>query len=236
MGLDNLVGEDDETDDKEQKETKKETNTSTQSDSSKQFVKITREKFEDFLDETVSYNWIIVEDSDAEEIIYETEEFMFEYSDVSLRIMSTIEKGLDVSREKGDDAIRTVIWSKDADKPIGGRKSTYRIKTWKKNLLNKINSLSDQWDNYVEECPNCNGWLREIDGKHSKFLGCINWEKEGDGCNYRRTLEKPEEAEKKCPNCESGYLIKREGPYGEFLSCSNWNSDGSGCDHTEQLN
>lgn len=221
MGLDNIVNEGDES----------ANSTSSKPGSSKKYVKILRDEFEEFLYDQSPYYWQEV-NTDSGELVYETDEFMIMYPDISLRIFSTIDKGTDEGREKGDDAIRTVIWSKEKDVPIGGRKSTYRIKTWKKNLLRKIKSLSDEWHDYVEECPNCDGWLVERQGNKSSFLGCINWEKDGSGCDYTRPLEH----EGQCPECEDGFLVKREGRDGKFLGCSNWKSDGSGCSYTDQIN
>lgn len=239
MGLDNLVN-DENSNGTESDKTNKIENAATdkaanRSKSSKKFVEISREEFENFLDNDAPYYWKIV-NTDAGEIVYETEEFMFEYPDVTLRIFSTIEKGVGISRGKGDDAIRTVIWTKDKEHPIGGRTKTLRIQTWKKNLLKKIKSLSNEWQNYVDPCPQCNGWLVKREGKNGEFLGCINWKKDGSGCNYMESIGEPEEHEGECPRCEGGYLVKRSGPYGEFLGCTNWRSDGSGCDYKEQIN
>lgn len=230
MGLDNLVN-DNSSNDSEAKNKDTETN---QSGTSKKYVKITREEFEEFLDNKAPYFWKIV-DTDAGEIIYETDEFMFEYQNITLRIFSTIEKGVDVVRGKGDDAIRTVIWSKEHNAPIGGRTKTLRIQTWRKNLLKKINSLSDEWHNYVDPCPECSGWLVEREGKNGKFLGCINWTEDGSGCNYIKNIYDDDDYVKECPVCNDGKLVKRDGQYGKFLGCTNWEKDGSGCNYNENL-
>lgn len=226
MGLDNLVNEDSENDNKINK---KET-----SSSQTKYVTITVDEFEEFLEDNTPYFWRVVS-AEAKEIVYQTDEFMLMHPDVSLRIFSSIDIESGVSRGKGKDAIRTIIWSNKIKTPLGGRSRTHRIGTWRKNLNKKIYSLRDEWEDYLNPCPNCSGWLIEREGKHGKFLGCTNWSKDGNGCNYLERLENPDDYVKECPECDNGVLVEREGPYGEFLGCTNWNKDGTGCNHKEKV-
>lgn len=228
MGLDDLV-------DDENNITNDEINNTTETSNQRRYVVITQEEFEKFLEEKVPYFWMPV-NVDAGEIVYETEEFMFEYFDVSLRVFSTIDRGTGKTRDKGEDAIRTVIWNQEVNRPMGGRKKTLRIETWQKNLRGKIKSIADEWQNYIKPCPECNGWLVQRTGQYGEFMGCSNWSKEGDGCDYIERTEEPDEYVKDCPSCDDGFLVERSGPYGEFLGCINWVKDGTGCNYKEQIN
>lgn len=94
---------------------------------------------------------------------------------LSIYLFSSINSRTEQARDKGTDAIRTVIWDHDAGRPIGGKKRTNRIKTWRKNLKKKILELHNEWGEHVTECDVCGSWLVEREGEYGKFLGCTNY-------------------------------------------------------------
>lgn len=73
-----------------------------------------------------------------------------------------------------------------------------------------------------EQCPLCGAPLVHKHGKNGTFIGCSNY----PSCRYRR-----DEPVKKCPNCETGYLVKKKGKFGYFLGCTNYPQ----CTHMEKL-
>ena len=85
-----------------------------------------------------------------------------------------------------------------------------------------------------EACPDCGKDLiyKQVMNKFSKksygnnkFIGCSGWTKAGDGCNYRRSIEKSNTSstilEEKCPICDS-CLIERKTYRGSFVGCSSF--------------
>ena len=144
-------------------------------------VTISRTDFEEFLPPA------------AEEVdILGTKERVYEMplpsDDLSVRVFSTVQG--ESTREYGEDAIRTVIWSETADGPVGGETKTLRIDTWRKNLRAKLESLYSSWRSYDHgTCPECgNGVLCEREGKYGKFLACSTWNG-GAGCQYTEDLD-----------------------------------------------
>lgn len=156
MGLDDLTPKNDES-----------------SDSKRKYVQPSRDEFEEFLAGT-ELNWRTVQ-TDSGEIVYEAT--LKNHSPMlTLRLFSTIQKGKDTARDKGKDAIRTVIWHNGMKRPIGGRTKTLRIKTWKKNLQEKIESLKEEWEEYVKNCPECHdGFMVTREGEYGEFLGCTSY-------------------------------------------------------------
>lgn len=94
---------------------------------------------------------------------------------LSIVIFSTVDRRTGKARDKGQDAIRTILWDSKTQSIIGGRTKTLRIKTWKKNLKKKINSLYRDTDKYTTECDECIGFMVEREGQYGKFLGCTNY-------------------------------------------------------------
>lgn len=95
-----------------------------------------------------------------------------------LRVFSSIERGSDRAREKGADAIRTVLWDRRVSHPVGGRERTHRIGTWRANLSEKIEHLravSPQYADAVGDCPECGGALVIRDGEYGEFIGCTQY-------------------------------------------------------------
>lgn len=143
-------------------------------------VTIARTDFEEFLP------------APAEEVDVDgTNERVYELplpsDDLTIRVFSTVEG--ESSRGYGEDAIRSVVWSKTADGPIGGETKTLRIETWRDNLHDKIRTLYEEWRQYDHgACPKCGeGVLCERSGKYGDFLACSTWNG-GAGCQYTEDL------------------------------------------------
>lgn len=169
MGLDDLINDDSSTD------------TPTKDASSVEYVTITRDTFEAFLADT-QYQWELIEGDEetrfSDELVYTSNDLGFPlYPDLKARLYSSIEQDSGQSRGKGQDSIKTLIWSTSLDRPIGGRAYTKRISTWPANLTPKIRSIMEEVDEYVTECEECGGWLVERENSESgnKFLGCSSY-------------------------------------------------------------
>lgn len=145
------------------------------SGSQRKYVQPNQSDFEDFLadvEDELDINWSIASDANSNEIVYETPDVLPEHTGRVLRIFSTIEERTGKARSKGSDAIRTVIWDRNMNVPIGGRTKTLRIKTWRKNLRGKIVSLIQETSEYVTICDECGEFMVVREGKYGKFLGC----------------------------------------------------------------
>lgn len=184
---------------------------------SKFAVDITREEFESFLDDY--FEWKEAETEYGERVY----DIPLPRDHLTIRLFSTINKSTGVSRAKGDDAIRTVIWNHDVDRPVGGREKTLRQGTpddeqrWMVLLHRKIQDLFLGWRRFdVEmECPECGEKLAGRSSEYGEFLACSS-----EGCDYTEDVP-----DAQCSEC-GGWMDKRDGKYGEFLSCRD-------CDHTE---
>ena len=190
------------------------------------YISIDREEFENVLDKVANFELVDVENTN--ELVYEIN---VPEESLVVRIYSTIEDG--VSRERGDDAIRCVLWHTERDVPVGGQKKTLRIGPtdsnphgWAGNLVPKIADLLANWREYYHGECTCGGVFQLRDGKHGEFLGCSEYPR----CENTRQVGE-EEQENACPECGSGEMIERDGKYGEFLGCTNFPS----CRHTENL-
>ena len=136
------------------------------------FTDITKEEFEEALAETqydfkeVNYDW-------SGEAIYEEQSPQGKFT---LRVYSSIDKRTEELRDKGSDAIRTVVLHTETDKPVLKEKRTNRIKTWKKNLQKKIDSLTSKSDelNICDECGSVMV-IRENKVTGNQFLGCTGY-------------------------------------------------------------
>lgn len=142
----------------------------------KQYVQPSKKEFEECL-ETLDPDFHIVDDDDSKELVYETDDIPKDTLFVSTRIFSTIDERTGKAREKGSDAIRTVLWHKLHDTVIGGRKKTLRIKTYCKNLRKKLVSLKDETDKYVTECNECGRFMVIREGEYGEFFGCLGYPK-----------------------------------------------------------
>lgn len=145
---------------------------------SKEYVTITEEEFREFMD-SLDYGFEELLDREilgnSNEVVFRSTDQITPDGNVSILVWSSIDRRTNKSRDKGADAIRTVLHLEDYG-PIGGRKRTHRISTWRKNLRKKIISLADETEEYVNKCPECDtGYLVEREGQYGKFLGCTNY-------------------------------------------------------------
>jgi len=150
-------------------------NKSSSSGTQRKYVQPSQEEFESFLsdiEDELNVEWNIATDANSNEIVYETPGVLPEHTGRVLRVFSTIEERTGQARSKGSDAIRTVIWDKNINAPVGGRTKTLRIKTWRKNLRNKIVSLIQETSDYVTVCDECGNFMVIREGQYGKFLGC----------------------------------------------------------------
>lgn len=164
MGLGNFSGEDE-----------SKSSDSRNGGGSRKYVKISKQEFEEFLD-TLPVAFEPVTRDPSGEYVYQTTGAPLEVDNVRIRVYSTIQKGSDTGRGKGDDAIRTVLYDIENREIVGGRKKTLRIESWRSNLEPKIMELADEAQSMITKCAVCNkGWLREVDGQYGEFLGCSNY-------------------------------------------------------------
>lgn len=91
---------------------------------------------------------------------------------ITLRIYTSISHG--ISREKGKDAIRCILFFKDHTGKItlcGSEKKVLRVKGWKKNLAQRI----ENWQEFLgPTCPACQSPMVKRKNNKSKsfFYGC----------------------------------------------------------------
>lgn len=140
----------------------------------KKYVRPTREDMDEFFRNRPE-EWRIVDVENTHELVYETEWFLFLTDNITLRVFSTIDENSGQARDKGSDAIRTVVWDHNVNRPVGGRTKTLRIKTWRKNLGGKIDDLMSDQTKYVQKCPECGDFMVIRDGKYGEFYGCSNY-------------------------------------------------------------
>lgn len=141
---------------------------------SKRFTHITQEEFEQFLKDRPEY-WGPVRDADAGEIVYRSAQFAPENDELALWLYSTIDKHTSRTREKGSDAIRLVVVHNEKNHLKIGRKKTLRIKTWRKNLAKKIDSLMAEGEDIVNFCSECGNVMVRRSGSYGDFLGCTKY-------------------------------------------------------------
>lgn len=163
---------------------------------SRRYTKFDQVTFEEFLESLPADFHIVGTDEDSNlkftrEVVYGSDELGND--DLQLRIYSTISERTGEVRDKGEDAIRTVIWSKKMSMPVGGRTKTLRIETWRKNLGNKVVELLNQWQDKVVECDECGSWMVKRDGKNGEFFGCSKY----PVCKNTENITKLREAEGK---------------------------------------
>lgn len=155
-----------------------------ESGTARRYVQPTKEDFEGCLDGT-PLDFEIDHQAPGKEYVYDSHDFMPEHTGVVLRIFSTIDMRTDKARDKGADAIRTIVWNRNVMAPMGGRVKTLRIESWCKNLKKKINSLVDEYDKYTKQCPKCGRWMVIRDGKYGEFLACSGY----PDCDHTEDVE-----------------------------------------------
>lgn len=134
------------------------------------YTKITEQEMDDFLTE---HGFVEIHLDGVHEKVY-GKIVLHGKPRVTLRVYTTIDKGSG-GRPCGADAIRITLVTKLPDgtiKPIGKSQKTYRIETWRDNLLKKINS----WNEYFgPPCPKCNHHTVQRTGKWGPFWGCVRY-------------------------------------------------------------
>jgi hypothetical protein len=115
---------------------------------------------------------------------------------ISLRIMSTVSQQTGMARDKGEDAIRVLLfWRPDANSkpiPIGMGKSVKRTQNWRQNLDERL----AMWDDMLGPHCKCGAptvrKLRRSDNQ--PFFGCVKWPNcpaEKEGFNSNEENEEP---------------------------------------------
>lgn len=145
-----------------------------ESSSQREYVQPDRQEVEKFLEST-ELDWELEEDANSTELVYESRDILPDMNGKVLRFYSTIDEKTGVARSKGSDAMRLVIFDKHVGIPVGGKKKTLRIKTWKKNLRKKIKELHNETENHVAVCEECNDIMLLRDGQYGEFYGCRNY-------------------------------------------------------------
>jgi hypothetical protein len=151
------------------------------------YTRITEEQFDDFVFGLVP-DAEVADDAGAAEKVYD---LPLPADGLTIRIYSTVEAGR--GRDRGDDAIRCVVWNHERDVPVGGRRKTLRIETWRDNLEEKVQDLYLNWSDHRHgPCPRCGrGVLVEREPGQGDdwqpFLACSEWDG-GDGCEHTQPL------------------------------------------------
>lgn len=120
-------------------------------------------------------DWKENTDMNTNEYVYETHDFAPTHNGVVLQVYTTIDKRTDKARGKGSDAIRLTVYHRHSGRFITGRKKTLRIKTWEKNLTEKIQSLLDEGEAILPKCEECGSIMLRREGKFGEFLGCSSY-------------------------------------------------------------
>lgn len=155
-----------------------------------------------------------------------------------VHVYSSIEKGSEVGRDVGKDAIRvvTLLPTPYGLKPVSKQIRTHRTPGWELRLEKKIQKCIDNIPQYTL-CPECNCPLivRKRRADDVKFFGCTNYPECKYACDMtegkptpRRPTTRTVTVGKKvvtitrtCPRCQSP-MEERPGKYGVYHSCTNW--------------
>ena len=88
-----------------------------------------------------------------------------------------------------------------------------------------VRPLKNQTDGHIvkvldgQQCPDCKSSLVLRQGRFGMFIGCSNYPE----CAHTEVIDKPDETEIACPQCNKGHLIQRRSRYGKtFWSCSGY--------------
>lgn len=138
----------------------------------RQYHRISRKEFERKLGEMAEFERVDYEP--ASEIVYD---IPLPVDHLTIRVFSTIQEGVSAARDRGSDAIRCVVWHKEANEPVGGREKTLRLETWAGNLREKIADLMGRWRDYDIDpwCEECGAPLTLRDGPYGPFLACTEY-------------------------------------------------------------
>ena len=104
---------------------------------------------------------------------------------LSLRVFTGIVHA--ASREVGEDAIRVCLFVRNEKGKISlvsGSKRVHRVKGWRENLQNRLDTWLELFPN--EACPKCNNLMVPRSGKNGTFLGCSDY----PTCTFTKTPKK----------------------------------------------
>lgn len=149
-----------------------------------QYTRISEDEFDAFMAGVSAAAEPVREPGTAEKVY----ELPLPAEHLSVRVYSTIQRG--EARGRGEDAIRCVVWSDRLGGPVGGRRKTLRIQTWRENLRPKIEDLYANWRDHAHgDCPECGAPLREVapgqNDDWDAFVGCSAYDR---GCGYTEEL------------------------------------------------
>lgn len=139
-----------------------------------EYVNVTQDEMGPFL--TLRHKFQRMEIEGTTELVY-GRVFDHEGVKISLRVYTGINPDGN-SREKGADAIRLVLFVRDSEgvpKIVGLMKRVHRVKGWRKNLEQRLNSWQDMLG---PVCPKCGAMMvlrSQRKNKKSKFWGCMNY-------------------------------------------------------------
>ena len=133
------------------------------------YVQITRGQMEAFLVVAERFKEVIP-DHPCKEAVYDKE---FGDQGCFVRVYSTITDG--EGRDVGTDAIRVVVVSPGGLVFLRPCKRVHRTKNWRRNMLDRINSVLAMNPQYEERPCSCGGMLRTRAGRHGAFLGCSEY-------------------------------------------------------------
>lgn len=162
--------------------------------SDRKYERLTQEQFEELLEAVEPGGFRVIGTEEDSNLAF-TREIVYGYDlddeedDLWLRVYSTVDERTARARDKGEDAIRTVIWSDSISQPIAGKTKTLRIKTWRENLAPKIRELLDTWDTRVILCDECDSWMIRREGQYGEFYGCSKY----PVCENTKQVEQVEE-------------------------------------------
>lgn len=159
------------------------------SSSGNKYVTITAEEFEEAIDE-LPYAFMLAADDDSArftgENVYKAPiDSILAPDDLEIRIYSSIDKQTLESRDKGTDAIRTVVYSTEFNRVVGGAKRTHRTPGWDRRVREKVEELMDRWNEAIRTCDECGAYMVKRDGQYGEFFGCLNYPE----CQYTRQIE-----------------------------------------------
>jgi hypothetical protein len=143
----------------------------------RRYTNIAQDEFEEFLDDFAQFEEVDMDD--VNEVVYSID---LPTDDLELRVFSTLQNGS--ARDRGDDAIRNVVWSLEDDRPVSGRRKTLRIESWRSNLRPKIQDMALNWREAINpRCDECEAWMARRESEHGEFWGCSNYP------NCRHTID-----------------------------------------------
>lgn len=139
------------------------------------FVTISVEEFEEFVS-SLGFNY--EREVFTQELVFSIplELVRVEKADVSVKLYTSINICSNLSREKGKDAIRVVLFDRNSQRPLGKQKHTKRTVGWQRRLRDKIFSLILSLKE-IPFCPSCGAHMVERQHNGASFLGCSSYPK-----------------------------------------------------------